>query len=489
MAEQDNSINVERIVEEIREDIKNNHRERIDFYSVLKEIEEEAASIPRENIPSFEDIPIDNLRADEEVLGRAKSDSTSQVGISILQQLRNEADYLKANAENPYNWDIGRGLKGFIKRIVRRMFRFLFFPLLERQNAFNDHTANGIDAARIMGEEQQHLFHELSAGLGHMRDCFQQTESQIEQAELKIGQLELRVHQLEMQNQKLTMHQGALDRTLDQLSLSIPRVIRFYMEKNQEIQREENSIPSTSLESEDATQIYDEAATGQSSNEYNSIDYFQFQNDFRGTQSQIMERQKEYVSYFKNKRGKILDFGCGRGEFLRLLKDTHIPAFGVDTYAEYEVLGQLYDVDIVAGDGMAILEAQTEPLGGIFSAQVIEHLGFSTVEKLCTLAYEKLETGGCMILESPNPMSLSAMTNAFYLDPTHDKPVHPLLMEYLLKKIGFSEIRILWPDHSLPQLPKIESDEIKNISEVNSAIDRVSNMLFGSQDYAIVAIK
>ena len=73
--------------------------------------------------------------------------------------------------------------------------------------------------------------------------------------------------------------------------------------------------------------------------------------------------------------------------------------------------------------------------------------------------------------------------------PKGDKPVHPLLMEYLLKAIGFSDVQILWPDHSLRQLPFIRSNSIENLWEVNNAIERVSGILFGSQDYAVVATK
>ena len=200
-----------------------------------------------------------------------------------------------------------------------------------------------------------------------------------------------------------------------------------------------------------------------------------------------MERQRSYLPYVRNKTGRIFDLGCGRGEFLRLLKEENIPAFGVDTYPEYEITGQMYGIEIGVGDGIEVLENQKEPLGGIFCAQVIEHLGFKNVEKLCRLAYDKLEKGGCLILETPNPMCVSTMTNGFYIDPTHDKPVHPLLMQYMLKSIGFTEVQLLWPDHSLGTLPPIHSEYIDNLEEVNRAIERVSGLLFGSQDYAVIA--
>ena len=296
---------------------------------------------------------------------------------------------------------------------------------------------------------------------------------------------ELAAHRMHLQSHDDRFEDHArrmddVDRTIDEIGLSIARVIRHYMTADHGM----SERPSVEVENVSEDKVQEIPAGG---NTYESLDYFKFQNDFRGTQRQIMERQRSYLPYFRNKTGRIFDLGCGRGEFLRLLKEENIPAFGVDTYPEYEITGQMYGIEIGVGDGIEVLEKQKEPLGGIFCAQVIEHLGFKNVEKLCRLAYDKLEKGGCLILETPNPMCVSTMTNGFYIDPTHDKPVHPLLMQYMLKSIGFTEVQLLWPDHSLGTLPPIHSEYIDNLEEVNRAIERVSGLLFGSQDYAVIA--
>ena len=420
----------------------------------------------------------------------AEKDIDNSQKPAILIQIKKEADYLKANSYNPYYTEVGSGLKSLIKRVIRKVNKFLIFPMSERQNNFNLHTANGIDAARIIGESHQnqidYLKEKIDNVLSSLYTSNVKTNNSIDLQNKKIDEQRLR---LEEQNRAIDEQRLAIKKInheIDDLVMTVSREINNRILYNDHRIEDSENLPIENCISRDSVI---EKTDDENKNTYAMPDYFKFQNDFRGTQADIMERQRIYVPYFKDKKGIILDFGCGRGEFLRLMKEANIPAIGIDTYPEYEITGKLYDVEILVGDGLGYLEKSTEPFGGIFCAQVIEHLGFSNIEKLCSLAFNKLEDGGCLILETPNPMCLSMFTNAFYIDPSHDKPVHPLLMEYLLKSLGFVDIKLLWPNHSLEQLPHIQSNSISNIGEVNRSIDRVSHILFGSQDYAVVARK
>ncbi len=60
-------------------------------------------------------------------------------------------------------------------------------------------------------------------------------------------------------------------------------------------------------------------------NEYDCIDYFDFENHFRGSREAIKNVQRQYIKYFEG-RNNILDLGCGRGEFLELLQECQINA-------------------------------------------------------------------------------------------------------------------------------------------------------------------
>ncbi len=221
---------------------------------------------------------------------------------------------------------------------------------------------------------------------------------------------------------------------------------------------------------------------------YNIIDYLDFENEFRGSTELISQRQKQYIPYFKEKKS-ILDIGCGRGEFLELMKEEGINAIGVDTYEDFISLCRIKGFEVVKADGLEYLK-NCKLVDGIFLGQVVEHLKLNEIIELCNLAYQKLETGGCIIIETPNPKSLLTFANSFYIDPSHEKPVHPYSLRYYLKKAGFNDIKIIYTEESKEAsiVPLLDSSA-SNIDDFNASLKRVSDVLFGSQDYAIIAIK
>ncbi len=132
-----------------------------------------------------------------------------------------------------------------------------------------------------------------------------------------------------------------------------------------------------------------------SEDEYSCIDYYDFENHFRGSREAIKKVQEQYIGYFTGRKN-VLDLGCGRGEFLELLRDHDIDATGVECYTEFAEYCKMKQLNVVEDDALAYLEKQ-ETVGGIFAGQLIEHLKFNQIVKLCELAYEKLEEGAYMI--------------------------------------------------------------------------------------------
>lgn len=223
---------------------------------------------------------------------------------------------------------------------------------------------------------------------------------------------------------------------------------------------------------------------------YGQIDYAKFENHFRGDEETIMKKQEEYLAYVKNSKS-LIDIGCGRGEFLKLVKEYGIDATGVEMYEDYVAKCIKDGLKVVWDDGINYLKKlNNESVDAITGFQVAEHLTTARLIELCQLSYEKITEGGVLILETPNPQCLSIYTNSFYLDSTHTKPVHPKALQYYLEEAGFSKVEILYTQSSkVPySLPLIE-EEISNKKQVNDGIWILSELIWGSQDYAVIAYK
>lgn len=252
------------------------------------------------------------------------------------------------------------------------------------------------------------------------------------------------------------------------------------------IERERRSAPAEAAAGTPAAAPEAAAmAAASSGNDYADIDYFDFENHFRGSIESVKRSQEFYLRYFRDKK-RVVDIGCGRGEFLSLMRDNGIRAEGVDIYEPYAEYCKMQGLEAACGDGADFL-ARTEGVDGIFVGQVVEHLKPGEIIRLCNTAYERLAEGGCIVIETPNPTSLSIYTNAFYIDPSHIKPVHPLTMQYYLEKAGFRDIEIVYTQSSRPpfEIPALKTAD----QEFNEAMKRVSDMMFGSQDYAVIAVK
>lgn len=558
-------VNTERIMEEIREQIAQEQANAVDVQKIVEEIRAQICRDGvREQVPAFSRIavPGDN--------NGVPTQERQNKWDEFIENLR----VVNLSYDNPYYWELGpRGVKTFVKRVIRKILKFLLLPILAKQNEFNAHTVRCLNAMRELVEEQrvenrklQHendrqtkeieqnrsAIHDLNDEISRLsakdeitqdalnklcEDCqeirdevkalqvsAQENESSIQQVEQKIQESLQQLQQIGFEMEHLSASCSNEDQNLTERIENLQNSIRTLdlplSEINQRVDGAEESIQkllqradladhqSDELSSNmarlilrernktypDAAEVVQAQETNQTvqteENIYQELDYFKFQNAFRGTRAMIAERQKMYIPYFENQAQPIIDIGCGRGEFLQLMRDNRIQAFGVDLYPEYVVEGELNGVDVRCGDGIDYLEKTDQQFGGIFAGQIIEHLSFERLVHLCRLAYQKLADGTYLVMETPNPTSLSIFTSSFYIDPTHSKPIHPLTLGYILREVGFSDVQTVYTDCSRPeQLPLLQGDGIRNIEEVNRAIQRVSNMLYGSQDYAVIAKK
>jgi SAM-dependent methyltransferase len=215
-----------------------------------------------------------------------------------------------------------------------------------------------------------------------------------------------------------------------------------------------------------------------------SFDYERFEDRFRPEVS-VRERQEEYVELLRG-ADRVVDLGCGRGDLIEMLRDSGVSAYGVEIDPDFIALLKEKGIEIVAEDAVAHLEGlEDRSLGGIVGSHLVEHLPAAAVTRLVAAAVEKLSDGGVLILETPNPESLIAGSVNFHRDLTHVRPIHPDTLAFLAESAGFArvEIRRLSPVPDDDQLPTSDDPSVREI------VERLNALIYGYQDYAVVARK
>jgi O-antigen chain-terminating methyltransferase len=209
-----------------------------------------------------------------------------------------------------------------------------------------------------------------------------------------------------------------------------------------------------------------------------SFDYGRFAERFRGTEEYVKAGQSIYLPHFSGLQS-VLDIGCGRGEFLEMMRDAGVPAKGIDLSEESVATCRHKGLDAEVADLFVYLRDLPESsLDGIFCSQVVEHLTPEKLPAMIRLATSRLRRGGVIAIETPNPECLAIFATHFYLDPTHQRPVpHPLLAFYLEEYgVGNIEVRKLSPAvESMPSLKSLPED--------------FRDAFFGGLDYAVLGEK
>lgn len=215
--------------------------------------------------------------------------------------------------------------------------------------------------------------------------------------------------------------------------------------------------------------------------------YADFTEHFRGSTAEVSAKLEGYLPDVHRLAGPggVVDLGCGRGEWLTLLRAAGVAARGVDTNPAFVAAGRARGLDMELGDALGYLEAlPPDSLDMVTAFHVIEHLATEDLLALLEAARGALRPGGCLLLETPNPTNLVMAACDFYNDPTHRSPLPPALTEYLVSTQGFGdvEVRPLHPKTS-PMRPTRDEGAGTPLHEL------VAQALFGPQDYAVLGYK
>ena len=226
-----------------------------------------------------------------------------------------------------------------------------------------------------------------------------------------------------------------------------------------------------------------------------SYRYVGFEDEFRGSQRDIRERIAEYVPLFEG-ANDVLDVGCGRGEFLDLLRARGISARGVDLNDEMAAVCRERGLEASVGDGLSyLLSVPDESLGGLFAAQVVEHLEPDYLMRFLDAAYHKLRPGSKIVLETINPACWFAFFSSYIRDVTHVRPLHPDTLQYFLRASGFQSVNVRYsapfPDEDkLQTVPNSQTgpDGEPTVMEIafNENFKKLNALLFTYMDYAAI---
>ena len=212
--------------------------------------------------------------------------------------------------------------------------------------------------------------------------------------------------------------------------------------------------------------------------------YAELEDNFRGSHEEIKERFRTYLPHIKSlvitDDMPIVDLGCGRGEWLELLKEEGYRALGVDTNRVLLDRCRARGLEVIESDALRYLRGlPDDSLSAITGFHIIEHLQIEVLMQLLDEIVRVLHPGGVVIFETPNPENVLVGSNYFYFDPTHRNPLPSLLMKLLLESRGLHRIEVM----------NLHAWDQARIGGKNELTARFNELFYGPMDYAIAGWK
>lgn len=244
-------------------------------------------------------------------------------------------------------------------------------------------------------------------------------------------------------------------------------------------------LKSGVFSSSSATSSQDTSQSDVQANTSKALDafYLAFEQACRSSQQALEQHLQQYLTYLPpaNQAGKLVDIGCGRGEWLQLVKAQGYQAIGIEINPVMQDFCQQQGLQVELTSFLQWLQAQpSASLGAITAFQVAEHLPFELLFALVQEAKRTLQPGGLLLLETPNPENLLVASHTFYHDPTHRHPLTPTLMRFLAEYVGFVSPEIL-RSNPYPQEALLSGED--------ATTQRINGHFCGPQDFALLAIQ
>jgi SAM-dependent methyltransferase len=405
-------------------------------------------------------------------------------------------------------------------------------PYLQRQLTFNSRIVDHLnraaaatrDAHAADDEAARRLRQELSEFHARMMLYLQQVTAYVDTRDRDAGggalvlnasvsglaeNVDKRWESLSVRDRRIDSRMGTLETVHDDLRAQIAVAQQAALSLKRELERlqpeQERLRPERGAESPRESErgwgpASAEKSTQSSPTAFSTLDsykYVGFEDRFRGSRDTIRARLESYLPFFHG-TSDVLDVGCGRGEFLELLSGAGIAARGIDLNHEMVELCRSRGLDVTEADAVGHLTTLADAsLGGIFAAQVVEHLQPGYLLRFLELAHHKLRPGGRLVLETLNPSCWVAFFESYIRDITHVWPLHPDTLKYLVLASGFAaadiEYRTPVPEHDRLQTIAAPSGADPALADMveafNANVGKLNARIFTHLDYAVIGVR
>jgi O-antigen chain-terminating methyltransferase len=295
---------------------------------------------------------------------------------------------------------------------------------------------------------QNHRMNQLLAAKSERVEIQQLTDDLLQLRESKADQADLQA----MLPQLSQIAKNVADQR--RLSLEQARTLKALFADSKQPAAEDMTFQSGEAISDEETHLLDGL-------------YVAFEDAFRGSREEVKEQLKVYLPCFSpagpdGAPHAVLDLGCGRGEWLEMLREQGFRGHGVDINRVALAICRALGLEVTEGDAIAFLKDQKP---GSFEAvtgfHLIEHFELRFCINLLDETLRVLKPGGMLLLQTPNPLSLRVALGGFYRDPRHRLPVHPNSLKLMAESRGFVNVTAYFMDRAHGRSRLLNAQEVR----------------------------